>query len=53
MLGLVVTRMKPAVLERLVAGGIAEEIGEERFRTVRAAVEFCLEYDAAAAESPA
>ena len=46
--GLVVARMKPEVYERLVAGGVAEAIGEERFfPTVRAAVAACLELDAA------
>jgi hypothetical protein len=46
--------MKPQVHERLVAGGVAEEIGEESFfPTVRAAVAACLERDAARAGSPA
>ena len=51
---LVVARMKPQVYERLVAGGVVEEIGEERFfPTVRAAVAACLELDAARVRSPA
>ena len=46
--GLVVARMKPEVRERLVAGGVAEAIGEERFYpTVRAAVAACVAREAA------
>ena len=50
---LVVARMKPGVHEILVAGGVAELIGEERFfHTVRAAVAACFEHDAARVGSP-
>jgi sulfate permease, SulP family len=46
--GLVVARMKPEVRQRLVAGGVAEAIGEERFYpTVRAAVAACVAREAA------
>ncbi len=51
---LAVARMRPQVYERLVAGGVVEEIGEERFfPTVRAAVAACLEDEPAHAKSPA
>lgn len=51
--GLVVARMKPQVIERLTTSGVVEVIGEARFfPTVRAAVTYCLETDAAALAAP-
>jgi SulP family sulfate permease len=50
---LVVARMKPSVYEVLVAGGVAEAIGEERFfPTVRAAVAACVDGDTTYHASP-
>jgi high affinity sulfate transporter 1 len=44
---LVVARMRAHVRDLLVAAGVVEQIGEDRFfPTVRAAVAFCLERDA-------
>ena len=52
--GLVVARMRSHVQEGLASAGVVEAIGEERFfPTVRAAVAFCVEHDAAAAAGPA
>jgi sulfate permease, SulP family len=51
---LVVARMKPQVYERLVAGGVVEEIGEERFfPTVRSEVAACLDVESPRGGSPA
>jgi sulfate permease, SulP family len=52
--GLVMARTKPSVHRVLVAGGVADAIGEDRFLpTVRAAVAACRERDTAHPRSPA
>jgi anti-anti-sigma regulatory factor len=52
--GPVVARMKPSVHEVLVASGVAEAMGEERFLpTIRAAVAARLARDAAPVAGPA